>query len=183
MILQDTINIGVFLMITLIALISYIYQRRQAHALDEVNDAAQRWLEIQIKDRRAKRTADAQSIDPVPWLNSMSTLLMPGIELREVARVIQDSRAVELLTADGRKLIVTPLGLNDLKRRDRAMQASGKDRLADFAARPLLSSRRIQSGRLTLAENEWLDIESARAGDMLGVGWGAPDRLYFHLVG
>ena len=183
MTMQDTINIAIFLVVILIALVNWLYQRRQAAALQEVNDAAQRWLEFQVKDRRAQHAADVRVLDPLDWLNTQVGAALPGVTLTEMTRVIAPARTAEFVVSGGRKLLVSTLKPGVLKAQDRSLRASGGDRLADFAARPMFSSRRVQETVLSLADNEWLDLEAGIAGEQFGVDWGQPDRLYLYLVG
>ena len=62
------IEISVFLLILLLAVILAYYNQRQARAIEAVRDMAEDLVSMQIRDRRAKYQADLQSLDAESWL-------------------------------------------------------------------------------------------------------------------
>ena len=96
------IEISVFLLILLLAVILAYYNQRQARAIEAVRDMAEDLVSMQIRDRRAKYQADLQSLDAEAWLARQ----VDGVLERkgEIAsrQVIADIQAVEVTLKDGR---------------------------------------------------------------------------------
>jgi hypothetical protein len=85
------------------------------------------------------------------------------------------------LKDDGR-VVITPVGEGDLKRRDRRKR--GSSRLAMFAAssvRPALP-RRYKVVSRPLLDNEFLDIAAEAVSAKLSLGWRQPARLWFYVA-
>lgn len=172
------IEISVFLLILLLTVILAYYNQRQARAIEAVRDMAEDLVSMQIRDRRAKYQADLQSLDAESWLAHQ----VDGVLERkgEIAsrQVIVDIQAVEVTLRAGGKVLVTPTGESDLKRRDRRM---GGSRLAAFATRSVLP-RRYNIVARTLLDNEFLDIEAEAVAARLGLDWRKPARLWFYVA-
>lgn len=172
------IEISVFLLILLLAVILAYYNQRQARAIEAVRDMAEDLVSMQIRDRRARYQADLQSLDAESWLARQ----VDGVLERkgEIAsrQVIVDIQAVEVTLRAGGKVLVTPTSESDLKRRDRRM---GGSRLAAFAARSVLP-RRYNIVARTLLDNEFLDIEAEAVAARLGLDWRKPARLWFYVA-
>lgn len=187
----DIFSAGTFLVIIIIALVTWLYQRRQAVALDALNDAVHRGVEMTVKDRRQKRQAEIGDIDFALWSAAQLDMLhkQPGAFMfSRIERILPDFQSAELITVDNRRVIVSALDPKMLIARStpRGKKASGDAaaRLAAFADRPLLGKKpsAAEVHRLTLVDNEWLDLEAAAIGAKLGLNWGSPERLWFYII-
>lgn len=172
------IEISVFLLILLLAAILTYYNQRQARAIEAVRDMAEDFVSMQIRDRRAKYQADVQSLDVEAWLTrQVDSVLERKSEIASY-QIITDVQAIEVTLKEGGKVVVTPTGESDLKRRDRRM---GSSRLAAFATRSVLP-RRYKVIARTLLDNEFLDIEAEAVAVRLGLDWRTPARLWFYVA-
>jgi hypothetical protein len=188
--ISETLSIATFLVVILIALVIWLYQRRQARALDHVDDSVHLAVEMMVKDRRENRRKVIGELEAQAWTTEQLALLTQQDVLRfvRVERILPDVQALELIADDNRRVIVSPLDLAALISRTTSKgKVRGKDaaaRLTNFAERPLLGKRpkQVRSLRMTLLENEWLDMEANALGVRYGLAWGAPERLWFHIV-
>lgn len=180
-----------FLVIIVIALVTWLYLRRQAVALEAVNDSVQRGVEMMVKDRRQKRQAEIGDIDLMPWAAAQLDVLnkQPGaFQFSRIERILPDLQSAELITPDNRRVIVSALDHKMLLARStpRGKKTGGDAaaRLAAFADRPLLGKKpnAVEVQRITLVDNEWLDMEAAVVGARHGINWGSPERLWFYVI-
>ena len=175
----SVIDFSVFVLVTALAAILAIYNRRQAAAIEEIRDIAEDMVSLQIRDRRAKRELTAGEIDPQTWLAAQA----PAVAERRIevvsARAIQSVQAAELTLKDGGRILVTTLAKPDIQRHDQ-QQKKGGGRLATFAAKPILVGR-YTLGTRTLVDNEFLDIEASVVANRLGLNWNNPTRLWIYV--
>ncbi len=149
---------------------------------------------MQIRDRRTRHIEGLSNhIDVMEWLErQVSSELDIPLTISEIVRVVPDIQAVELRAASGQRVIVSTLAKSDVMRFDRRLRMAGKrksaaDRVASFAARPLLGRSRwgwgVQTVERVLSQNnEFFDIEAAAVAERLGVKWDKPSRLWFYVV-
>lgn len=173
------IEISVFLLILLLAVILAYYNQRQARAIEAIRDMAEDLVSMQIRDRRAKYQADLDNLDADAWIDRMVDGVLERKSEIASRQVVADIQAVEVTLKDGGKVIVTPTGEGDLKRRDRRI--GGNSRLAAFAARSVLP-RRYKVVARTLLDNDFLDIEAEAVAARLGLDWRKPARLWFYVA-
>ena len=89
-------------------------------------------------------------------------------------------------------MIVSTLPKSDVMRFDRRLRTAGRkksaaERVASFAARPLLGKSRWGWGvktveRVMSQANEFFDIEAGAVAERIGVKWDKPSRLWFYVV-
>jgi len=132
------IEISIFLLILLLAVILTYYNHRQARAIEVVRDMAEDLVSMQIRDRRAKYQADLADLDTDAWIeNQVNNVLERKSEIAS-RQIITDIQVIDVRLKNGGRVLITPTGEGDLKRRDWRM---GGSRLAAFAARPVLPRR------------------------------------------
>jgi len=189
-----SIEFSVALLVFLLAVILTIYNHRQAAALKGVERLVEDFVAMQIRDRRKERAKELVSIDPFDWLSRQaSSGLEKSVAVAEVVRTVPDVRAVELRLKNGERMIVSPFGKSEIMRFDRRLHSSGKkaksakDRLANFASKPLLGGSRWGWGVTTIERvmsqnDEFFDIEAQAVAGRLNVQWDLPSRLWFYVV-
>jgi hypothetical protein len=171
-----------------------VYNRRQASALRGVERLVQDFVAMQIRDRRTRHMDGlAESIDPLDWLaHQVNVELDTPVTISAIMRVVPDIQAVELRASSGQRVIVSTSPKVDILHFDRRLRTAGKwksaaDRVASFAARPLLGRSRWGWGVQTIERvmsqtNEFFDVEAGAVAERLGFKWDKPSRLWFYVV-
>jgi hypothetical protein len=187
----ETIAIAILLILTVILT---FYNHRQAASIRAIESVAQDYLAIQIRAERRERAASLDALDPFEWVSKQVSAGLPKpLRAVEVARVAQDANAVELLTNDNRRVVVSTLSRGELTLFDRRARAakrgkkkSAQERVASYAAKPLLGKNRWSVDavveRVLSQFNEFFDMEATEAGKKMGVAWNNPTRLWFYVV-
>jgi len=183
------IELSIFLMVLLLTISMTIYNHRQAAALNRVARLVQDFVAMQIRDRRRAHQQNlVERIDPFEWLSRQASEgLDRPLQVSDVARVVREINAIELRADGGRRLIVSPSSLAEIRRYDRRLLAgrngkSASRRMEAFAARPLLGTKVIEVERVMDQQNEFFDLEAGAVGERLGVAWGTPLRLWFYVA-
>lgn len=182
------IEVSIFLMVLFLTISMTIYNHRQAAALNRVARLVQDFVAMQIRDRRRAHQQNlAERIDPFEWLSRQASEgLDRPLQVLDVARVVRDISAVELRADGGRRLIVSPTALAEIRRYDRRLarrNGSAGGRVEAFAARPLLGRAKvIEVERVMDQQNEFFDLEAGAVGERLGIAWGNPLRLWFYVA-
>ena len=189
-----TVEISVALLVFFLTIILAVYNQRQASALRGMERLVQDFVAMQIRDRRTRHIDGlAERIDPLEWLaHQASSELDTPITISEVIRVVHDIQAVELRATSGLRVIASTSPRSDVMRFDRRLRAAGikknaAERVASFAARPLLGKSRWGWGvqvieRIMSQANEFFDIEADAVSERLGLKWEKPSRLWFYVV-
>ncbi|MEW6406182.1 MAG: hypothetical protein AB1649_30725 [Chloroflexota bacterium] len=186
-----TLEISAVLLIFLLTVILTVYNHRQAAALNGMKSLIQDFVAMQIRDRRTQHIDGLSTrIDPFEWLSQqVSAELDSPLTITEVSRVVHEVQAVELLTSNGKRVIASTMSKPEILRFDKRMRANGNgksatDRVASFAARPLLGSGRgiITVERVMTEINEFFDLEAGAVAERIGLKWDNPSRLWFHVV-
>jgi hypothetical protein len=191
---MSSLEFSTVILVFLLTVILAVYNQRQASALRGMERLVQDFVAMQIRDRRTRHNAGlADLIDPLEWLaRQVSTELDTTLTLSEVMRVVYDIQAVELRASSGQRVIVSTLPKAEVMRFDRRLRTAGRkksaaERVAAFAARPLLGKSRWGWGvqtveRVMSQSNEFFDIEAGAVAERLGVKWDEPSRLWFYVV-
>jgi HAMP domain-containing protein len=189
-----TVEISVALLVFFLTIILAVYNQRQASALRGMERLVQDFVAMQIRDRRTRHIEGlAERIDPLEWLaRQASSELDTPITISEVIRVVHEIQAVELRATSGLRVIASTSPRSDVMRFDRRLRAAGikknaAERVASFAARPLLGKSRWGWGvqvieRIMSQANEFFDIEAEAVSERLGLKWEKPSRLWFYVV-
>ena len=185
-----TIEISVLLLVFMLTVILTIYNHRQAAALRGVERLVQDFVAMQIRDRRSQHVEGLdERINPFEWLSSqVSAELDAPLTITEVVRIAPEARAAELRASNGKRVVVSTFSKSEIMRYDRRMRASGKgksakERVASFAAHPLLDkSRWVAIERVMSQTNEFFDLEADAVAKRVGVQWNMPSRLWFYVA-
>ncbi len=149
---------------------------RQAKALDEMNKTLSDWLLVQLKDRREARLAQIHIDNPMAWIAKQC-----GVSVNQIQRVVEQGCAVDLISPEGCRVVISTLGKSDLMRVAGSMSKGVGAQLVE----PLLgrNPRKVDPIVRDLSNaGEWFDAEAGQVGQMLQVSWGEPMRLYFYVV-
>jgi len=189
-----SLELSTVFLVFLLTIILTVYNQRQASALRGMERLVQDFVAMQIRDRRTRHVEGlSDRIDPLDWLaQQVSSELDLPVTISEVMRVVRDIQAVELRASNGQRVIVSTLPKADVMRFDRRLRAAGRkksaaERVAAFAARPLLGRSRWGWGvqvieRVMSQANEFFDVEADAVAGRLGVKWDKPSRLWFYVV-
>lgn len=181
------------LLIAVLAIILTMQNRRMASSLRSMERVIENYYAMQVRDRRNRRaTVIVEDFNPLAWISQQASAGLDNpIEAVEVIRLVPDMKAVDLRTADNRRLVVSPLPKSDILHFDKRLRAKGgksaSKRLEAFASRPLLTQSFWGNGvrvveRVLDDSAEFFDIEAQAAGARLGMNWNNPTRLYFYVV-
>ena len=149
---------------------------RMASSLNRLNKTMTDWLLMQIKDRRAVRVAEIHIENPLNWVASQC-----GVSVSQQQRVVEPACAVDLLSPNGCRVVVSSLDREDLLKAIAPMSKGVGGQLVE----PLLgrSPKKVEPIVRDLTNaGEFFDVEAGQAGQMFQVNWGQPARLYFYVV-
>ena len=189
-----SLELSTVFLVFLLTVILAVYNQRQASALRGVERLVQDFVAMQIRDRRTRHIEGlSDRIDPLEWIaRQVSSELDTPLTISEVMRVVPDIQAVELRASSGQRVIVSTSPKSDVMRFDRRLRTAGRkksaaERVASFAARPLLGKSRWGWGvqtveRVMSQANEFFDIEAGAVAERIGVKWDKPSRLWFYVV-
>jgi hypothetical protein len=179
---------AVFVLIVCLTIILSVYNRRQARALEYMARLEEDRAGREMRERRTAK-ANELSIEAQPWLQKIvNPLLERPLELNNVNRIFPEVMTLEIKSEDGRRLLVSPLDLADLRRHDRNARRStsrgAAARLTDFASTPVLGGHWwVWHAARTMADaGEFFDLEAKAVGLAFGLDWGTPSRLWFYVV-
>jgi len=186
-----TTEIITFVLISTLALILSFYHHRQAASLRAMENVVQDYYAMQFRTLRRQYAGALDILDPFAWAsNHISAGMDRPMSVTDVIRIVPEVQAVDLRTSDNRRVVISPHSWRELYYFDRKARHAkkGPDRLASFAARPLLTNSRFGWGIKSLEcvtsnTDEFFDLEADVIGRKLGVQWNQPTRLYFHVVG
>lgn len=170
-----SVTIGLIIAMTVVL---YFGNRRQALILKEMRSVMEDWYHAKMRDRREAFRKQFHIDDGLKWLGDQVNL-----HIIEQGRWLQNPRAIEYLTTEGTRLVIS----TDKKRKLRAdlRKAEGKRRKVANLVEPLLGYR---PGRVEMIErsndtvHEWFDLEIAAVFEKLNIQWGEVDCLYFYLI-
>lgn len=186
--MQYYLDILILLAIISLALILAFYNRRQAEALRGVERMVKDFLAIQIRDRREKRKSEL-TVNATGWLIKLiEARTGEEIELQDIIRTVPEVFAAEIRTAKGKKVVVSTKPKATLLQFDKSIRARGRkdsaaERISAIASAPLLGRKFATLEINMVDETEWFDLEAEQVGQVLGVNWGQPMRLWIYITG
>ena len=186
-----TTEVITLILIGALALILSFYHHRQAASLRAIENVVQDYYAMQFRTVRREFAGSLDSLDPFEWVSRHACAGMDTpMAVTDVIRIVPEVLAVDLRTSDNRRVVISPHSWQELYYFDRKARRAkkGTDRLASFAARPLLTNNRFGWGIksiecLTSNTDEFFDLEAEVVGRKFGIHWHQPTRLYLHVVG
>ncbi len=184
-----TNEILTFLLLGALTLILTLYQYRQAASLRAIENVVQDYYAMQFRAVRRNYAGVLDTLNSFEWISDhVSASMDKPLTITDVIRVIPEMQAVDLRASDNRRVVVSTRSWSELYSFDRRARHTKKsDRLASFAARPLLNNSRFGWGVITVEgltsnTDEFFDLEADVIGKKLGVQWNQPTRLFFYVV-
>ncbi|MCD6356344.1 MAG: hypothetical protein J7L66_03565 [Anaerolineaceae bacterium] len=165
-------------LIIAMTLVIYFSNRRQARILGQMRLVLEDWYQAKMRDRRETFRKKFKVADGKIWLGEQVQLT-----IIEQGRKLENPRAVEFFSAEGPRLVISPLRKRKLKSHLRASE--GKRGKVTKLVEPLLGHkpRKVQViERSVKTAHEWFDLEIEAALANLKINWGELSALYFYLV-
>lgn len=165
-------------LIVVMTVVIFLSNQRQAAIMKQMRVVLEDWYQAQMRDRRESYRKEIHMPDVLQWVGSQVNL-----NVVELGRRFENPQALEFLTAEGVRLIVSPLPKKQLR------SAVGKiERKRGKVAKlvePLLGSH---PARMQVVErsnrnvHEWYEVEIEEAARKLEVTWIGVNALYFYMV-
>lgn len=171
-----SVTVASIVVMTIVILISNF---RQARILNQVRGVLEEWYQSHMRDRLEKHQTTIVINDPLEWFGNEA-----GVKITEVSRILDKPQALEFLTSQGTRLVVSHLSPQSLKRKIRTFRLFGKGKAARLVV-PLLGNRFRKVGKIkkTRSEKEeWFLVNASAALRALDVDWGEIKELWFYLV-
>jgi hypothetical protein len=165
-------------LIVIMTIVIFLSNQRQAQILKQMRFVIEDWYQAQMRDRRKAFKQEIKMQDVLKWVGSQVNLTVI-----EQGRRLENPQALEFLTTEGVRLIVSPLRKSKLRLAARKIES--KRRKVANLVEPLLGSkpRKIQVvERSNHTVHEWFEVEIEAALEKLGVNWGKLDTLYFYMI-
>jgi hypothetical protein len=165
-------------LIVIMTLVVFFSNQRQASILKQMREVVEDWYKAQMRDRRESFKAKIHMPDVMEWVGSQVNLTVV-----DQGRKLDEPPAVEFLTAEGARIVISPLKKFNLRGELRAIE--GKRRKVSKLVQPLLG---YHPGRVKAIErsnqtvHEWYEVEIETAANQLGVNWGNAKALYFYVI-
>lgn len=170
-----SITVASIAVMTIVILIS---NYRQAQILGQVREVLEEWYQSHMRDRLEKHENEIVIEEPLDWFGHQV-----GLKLLQLNQVLTEPTALEFLTAQGSRLVVSNVRPTEFKRKLRSKRVvRGK---ASRLMEPLLG-RRPRKVRIIhkSPENsgEWFNIKGEAALRALNLDWGDIWELWFYIV-
>ena len=161
------------------------HNQRLAREIQGVQAVQAARYALQVKLHREGKATLQLVPDALAWaaaqVNAAPEMAAIPAVLTMTQRVVADIAAVELLAQDGRRVVVTPLSVAELRK----AQKPGRGRLARAIDHPLLDGARgvLSFDRSLLNAGDYFDLEAEQTGQLFNVpGWKDAPRLWFHVL-
>ncbi len=165
-------------LIVVMTVVIFLSNQRQAGIMKQMRLVLEDWYQAQMRDRRETYRKEIQMPDALQWIGSQVNLTVV-----EMGRKLENPQALEFLTTEGVRLIVSPLPKGKLRSAVRKIE-SKRGKVAKLVE-PLLGSqpRRMQVvERSNQSVHEWFEVEIETAALKLGVNWIGVKALYFYMI-
>lgn len=165
-------------LIIIMTLVLFLSNQRQAGILKQMRMVMEDWYDAQMRDRRKTFKEKINMPDPLVWLGNQVNLTVV-----DQARRLVNPPAAEFLSAEGERLVISPLSKGKL--RTGLRNAEGKHRKVAKLVQPLLG---YHPGRVEVIErsnqtvHEWYEVEIETALEKLNINWGEVKNLYFYVI-
>jgi hypothetical protein len=165
-------------LIVIMTLVIFISNQRQAGILKQMKLVMEDWYQAQMRDRRDTFKERISMPDVLKWIGSQANLTVI-----EQGRRLANPPAVEFLTSEGARLVVSPLARQKLVADLKASE--GKRRKVARLVEPLLGfhPRKTQMiERSNKSVHEWFEVEIETAIQKLDLNWVNVSTLYFYII-
>jgi hypothetical protein len=165
-------------LIVIMTLVLFLSNQRQASILKRMRLIMEDWFDAQMRDRRKIYKEKIRMPDVLVWLGSQV-----GLSIVEQGRLLVEPPAAEFLTAEGDRLVISPLPKGKL--RNELRRAEGKRRKVAKLVQPLLGYHPFNIKVLERSNktvHEWYEVEIETALEKLGIHWGDLKNLYFYVI-
>ena len=165
-------------LIIIMTLVIFVSNQRQARILKQMRLVMEDWYQAQMRDRRETFKGRISMPDVLKWTGSQVNLTI--VEQR---RRLNNPPAIEFLTSEGVRLVVSPLTRRKLSADLKATE--GKRRKVARLVEPLLGYRR---GKVQIIErsnktvHEWFEVEIETAIQKLELNWINVNKLFFYII-
>ncbi len=165
-------------LIVVMTVVIFLSNQRQAHIMKQMRFVLEDWYESQMRDRREAYRKELVMPDAMRWLGNQVNL-----DVVEIGRRFENPPALELMTSEGVRLVVSPLPNRKLRTAVRKIES--KTRKVSKLVEPLLGSHtsKVQVvERSNASVHEWYEVEIDTAVKLLGLNWTGLDALYFYMI-
>lgn len=165
-------------LIVVMTIVIFLSNQRQAQILKQMKFVLEDWYQAQMRDRRDAFKKEIKMPDVNQWIGQQVNLTIV-----EQNRKLENPPALEFLTTESVRLVVSPMP--NKKLRSAARKIESKRRKVINLVEPLLGS---QPGKVQVVErsnktvHEWYEVEIETAVEKLGVNWIGIDALYFYMI-
>lgn len=170
-----SITIALIVVMTIVLFLSNL---RQAQILKQMRFVIEDWYQAQMRDRRETFKKQIKMPEVFQWLGQQVNLTIV-----EQNRKLENPPALEFLTKEGVRLVVSPLPKHKLRSAIRKIE--GKRRKVAKLVEPLLGSQPRNAQvveRSNKTVHEWYEVEIETALEKLGVTWMCVDTLFFYMI-
>jgi len=165
-------------LIVVMTIVIFLSNQRQAVIMKQMRFVLEDWYESQMRDRREAYRKELIMPDALCWMGSQVNL-----NVVEIGRRFENPPAVELMTSEGIRLVVSPLP--NRKLRTEVHKIESKTRKVSKLIEPLLGSKHSKVQvveRSNATVHEWFEVEIDTAVKLLGLNWNDLDALYFYMI-
>jgi hypothetical protein len=165
-------------LIVIMTLVIFASNQHQARILKEMRLVMEDWYQAQMRDRRETYREKIMMPNALRWVGEQVNL-----NIVETGRRLANPPAVEFLTSEGIRVVISPLEKKELVALLRS--AEGKRRRVAHLVQPLLGyrARGVQVvERSNRTVHEWFDVEIETALKLLGLNWVNVSTLYFYMI-
>jgi hypothetical protein len=165
-------------LIIIMTVVIFISNQHQAQILKQMRLVFEDWYQAQMRDRREAFKKEIRIDDILQWVGSQV-----GLTVVEQGRKLENPQAVEFLTTEGIRLVISPLPAKKLRSTLRSIE--GKRRKVAKLVEPLLGSK---PGKVQIVErsnrsvHEWYEVEIEAALEKMELAWTHTTALYFYMI-
>ena len=165
-------------LIIIMTLVIFVSNQRQARILKQMRLVMEDWYQAQMRDRRDTFKGRISMPDVLKWIGSQANLTVV-----EQGRRLANPPAIEFLTSEGVRLVVSPLARRKLSTDLKATE--GKRRKVAKLVEPLLGYHpgKVQTiERSNKTVHEWFEVEIETAIQKLELNWINVNTLFFYII-
>lgn len=165
-------------LIVIMTLVIFASNQRQARILKQMRLVMEDWYQAQMRDRRDTYKDRINMPDVLQWVGKQVNLT-----IIEQGRRLDNPPAIEFLTGEGARVVMSPLARRKLNSGLKA--TGGKRRKVAKLVEPLLGYHlgKIQTiERSNKKVHEWFEVEIETAIQKLELNWVNVETLFFYII-